>query len=152
MVDLLRLVDVLEELRLHVLAPRAAPLAAALAHQPEAGVGDDALDDSWRDVRQLPAQLLPQLRGQREFRHFVVMHELSKIERSFYFILRGVGGKNVSFYLVFFIFNYFVVMHELKIEQKYGGNRCSLFYWMGISEDEVSLYFSSAIMQINAWK
>ena len=42
-----------------MLAPGPAPLGAVLPHQPEPGIGDDALDHGRGDVGQLPAKLLP---------------------------------------------------------------------------------------------
>lgn len=76
MVDLLRLVNVLEKVGLHMLAPGTAPLGAVFPHQPEPGIGDDALDDGRGDVRQLPPKLLPKLGRKSHFRNFVVVHEV----------------------------------------------------------------------------
>ena len=76
MVDLLSLVNIFEEVRLHVLAPGAAPLGAVLPHQPEAGIGDDALHDGRSDVRQLPAKLLPELSREGHFRNFVMVDKV----------------------------------------------------------------------------
>ena len=55
---------------------RSLPLCAILPHEPEAGVGDDLLDDGRRDVAQLPPQVLPQLRRQRRLALLVVVHEV----------------------------------------------------------------------------
>ena len=76
MVNLLGLVNIFEEVGLHVLAPGAAPLGAVLPHQPETGIGDDALHDGRRDVRQLPPKLLPELGREGHFRNLVVVNEV----------------------------------------------------------------------------
>ena len=61
-VQLLRLVEILEHGALHVLAPASAPVGGAgLPHQPESGIGDDPLDHGRRDVAQLPPEVLPDL-------------------------------------------------------------------------------------------